>query len=145
MALQSQFAWLALFMAPATGATQCLEAPAVQMDERTAQSHLLAEKDLVLPEPIPKHFRIEKVVVIVTVDRDGGICEVKGRKGPKNLWPSAVQTVKEHWKYRRFLVNWKPVVAQFPATVKFLVPKEQPRQTVQGVGFLGVTEVVQTA
>jgi hypothetical protein len=139
--LRSQLAWLALFVAPVTGAAQCLEASAVQMDERTAKSHLLAKKDLVLPEVMPEHFRIEKVVVFITVDRDGTICEVKARTGPKRLWPTAVQTVKDHWRYRRFLVDWKPVVAQFPVTVKFLLPKEQPRQRAQTSGLLRAIEV----
>jgi len=143
--LRSQFVWMVFFVAPATGAAQCLEAPTVQMDERTAKSHLLAKKDLVLPEQMPERFRIERVIVVITVDRDGTICEVKAKSGPKNLGPFAVKTVKKHWRYRRFLVNWKPVVAQFPATVKFLLPKEQPRQTAQGVGLLQTIEVVQAA
>lgn len=137
--------WVACLTAPMVGAAQCGEAPTVQMDERVAQSHLLAKKDLVLPEPMPEQFRIEKVVLVVTVDREGIICEVKAMAGPKNLRQSAVRTVKEHWRYRRFLVDWKPVVAQFPVTVKFLLPKEPPRQTAQGAGRHRFVEAVPTA
>ncbi len=110
------------------------------MDERTAESHLLAKKDFVLPEEAPRHFRIEKVVVLITVDRDGDVCEVKAWKGRKDLRLSAVQIVKEHWRYRRFLVDWKPVVAQFPGTVNFLLSKEPLGRAAQGIGILRPNE-----
>jgi len=144
-----KFRWpgiLGLMLAvPVAAAAQCRETPTVQMDERTARSHLLVKKDLVLPERIPKRFRIEKVVLLITVDREGAICEVQAKTGPKGLRHSAVQTVKEHWRYRRFLVDWKPVVAQFPVTVKFLLPKAPPSETAQGAGRHRFVEVVQTA
>lgn len=135
MKVLSQFAWLILAGAPVMGLAQCGEGPTVQMDERTAASHLLAKKDLVIPERMPEHFRIEKVTLVITVDREGSICDVQAKAGPQKLRESAVRTVKAHWRYRRFLVNWKPVVAQFPVTVKFLLPKEEPRQTAQGEGL----------
>jgi hypothetical protein len=142
---EGQLACWALFLVPAMGLAQCGEAPAVQMDERTAASHLLAKKDLVLPERMPEQFRIAKVILIVTVDREGTICDVKARSGPRDLRQTAVQTVKDHWRYRRFLVNWKPVVAQFPVTVKFLLPREQPRQTAQKEGANRAVAALQTA
>lgn len=138
-------ALLLSWVTPPTCAAQCRETPTVQMDERTAGSHLLAKKDLVLPERIPRRFRIEKVVLLITVDREGAICEVQAKTGPKGLRHSAVQTVKEHWRYRRFLVDWKPVVAQFPVTVKFLLPKVLSRETAQGAGRHRSVGVVQTA
>lgn len=143
--IEKQFAWLVLLGVPTMGAAQCGETPAVQMDERTAASHLLAKKDLVLPERVPEQFRIAKVVLMVTVDREGIVCDVKARAGPRDLRQTAVQTVKEHWRYRRFLVNWRPVVAQFPVTVKFLLPKEQPRQTAREAGAYRAVETRQTA
>jgi len=141
--------WLGAFglllAAPALAAAVCGETPAVQMDERTAASHLLAKKDLVLPKQMPEDFRIEKVVLIITVDREGTICQVKPTSGPKHLRKAAVRTVKEHWRYRRFLVNWKPVVAQFPVTVKFLLPKEPPRDTARVAVWRRPVDVVHTA
>ena len=137
--------WTLLVGAPIVCAAQCRETPTVQMNERTAESHLLAKKDLILPERMPEQFRIEKVVLVITVDRKGVICDVRAQTGPKSLRQSAVQTVKDHWRYRRFLVNWKPVVAQFPVTVKFLLPREQRRQTAQGAGLHRSVVGVQTA
>lgn len=104
----------------------CREKPTVLMDERTADTHLLSKKDFVLPANVPTLARVRKVIVLVTVDREGSICEVKAVAGPLGLRKAAAGTVKEHWRYRRFLVDWKPVVAQFPVSVKFVLPKGEP-------------------
>lgn len=112
----------------------CKEKPTVQMDERTAESHLLAKKDPVLPSNAPQLVRLEKVVALVTVDRQGVICEVRAVKGPKRLRRIAVKTVKQHWRYRPFLLNWKPVVARFPVTVHFVLPKEERHVTAEASG-----------
>ncbi|HUU13628.1 MAG TPA: energy transducer TonB [Terriglobia bacterium] len=114
---------------PRSVAAQCSEEPTVLMDERTAESHLLSKKDLVLPADVPELARVRAVVLLVTVDREGTICAVKPVLGPKELQEAAVKTVKEHWRYRRFLLDWKPVVAQFPVTVRFMLPKNEPRLT----------------
>ena len=111
---------------------RCAEKPGVLMDERTAETHLLAKKDPVLPSNPPRLARMEKVVLLVTVDRKGVICDVKAVRGPKRLRRIAVRTVKEHWRYRPFLLNWKPVVAKFPVTVHFALPKEEPHVTAAG-------------
>ena len=121
---------LVLFSAlgtPLSGDAQCAEEPSILMDERTAESHLLAKKDLVLPADVPELAKLREVVLLVTVDREGTICEVRPVLGPKELQAAAVKTVKQHWRYRRFLLDWKPVVAQFPVTVRFVLPKKQPR------------------
>lgn len=123
---------LALFCAlgfPQVGAARCSEEPTILMDERTAESHLLSKKDLVLPPDVPELARVRTVVLLVTVDREGTICEVKPVLGRKELQEVAVKTVKEHWRYRRFLLDWKPVVAQFPVTVRFALPRVEPRLT----------------
>ncbi len=114
---------------PRSGAAQCSEEPSVLMDERTAESHLLAKKDVVLPARTPRLARLRDVVLLVTVDREGSICDVKPVLGPEELRKTAVETVKKHWRYRPFLVDWKPVVAQFPVTIKFVLPKAEPRVT----------------
>jgi hypothetical protein len=87
------------------------------MDERTAASHLLSKRDLEVPAAFPL-ARVNEVKLLVTVDRDGAICDVRAMAGPKELRPAAVQIVWNHWRYRRFLVDWKPTVVQFPVTVR---------------------------
>ncbi|MBI1940502.1 MAG: hypothetical protein HYS33_03215 [Acidobacteria bacterium] len=114
---------------PESGTAQCSEEPTILMDERTAESHLVSKKDLGLPPELPKQVQVRTVVLLVTVDREGAICEVKPVLGPKELQETAVKTVKQHWRYRRFLLDWKPVVAQFPVTVKFALPRDEPRLT----------------
>ncbi len=95
----------------------CKEKPTVWMDEATAASHLLSKRDLVAPTARPL-TRIAEVVLMVTVDREGAICDAQPLTGPKDVKAAAVKIVLDHWRYRRFLVDWKPVVAQFPVTVK---------------------------
>ena len=114
---------------PRSSAAQCSEEPTILMDERTAESHLLAKKDLGLPPELPNQVQVRTVVLLVTVDREGTICAVRPVLGPKELQETAAKTVKEHWRYRQFLLDWKPVVAQFPVTVKFALPRDEPRLT----------------
>ena len=119
--------WLSLLvlvlLSPVVCAGQCGETPAVEMSERTAESHLLEKKDPELPAGSDKLVRVRVVVVLVTVDREGAICDARAVRGPEELREAAVEAVKKHWKYRPFLVNWKPVVARFPVTVTFARPK----------------------
>lgn len=110
-------------------AAGCAETPSVLMDERTADTHLLAKKDPVLPAYVPALARVHKVVLLVTVDREGAICDVRPVSGPKALRKLAVRTVKKHWRYRPFLVDWKPVVVRFPVSVRFVLPQTEPRLT----------------
>jgi len=133
-ACASAFVLLFALGVPCSGAAQCTEEPTILMDERTAESHLLAKKDLVLPADVPELAKVRTVVLLVTVDREGTICEVKPVLGPKELQGAAVKTVKVHWRYRRFLLDWKPVVAQFPVTVKFALPQKEPRLTAEMCG-----------
>jgi len=118
-----------LALPPRLGGAACRERPTVLLDERTAETHLLAKKDPALPANAPALARVRKVVLLVTVDREGVICEVKPVAGPQGLRKSAVATVKKHWRYRPFLIDWKPVVAQFPVAVKFVLPKAEPHMT----------------
>jgi hypothetical protein len=114
---------------PCLWASGCAEAPSVLMDERTAETHLLAKKDPLLPTRVPALARVRKVVLLVTVDRQGVICDARPTAGPKALRSAAVITVKKHWRYRPFLVDWKPVVARFPVSVEFVLAKPEPRLT----------------
>jgi hypothetical protein len=109
-------------------AAACSERPSVMMSESTAETHLLARKYPELPAHVGPLVRVQEVTVLVTVDRKGAICEVTALKGPGELRQAAVRTVKGRWRYRPFRVNWQPVVAQFPVTVRFVLPKGEPRR-----------------
>ena len=111
---------------------QCADLPTVWMDEQTAESHLLSKRDLAVPARPPRLARIGKVILTVTVDRAGTICDVKAVTGPEDLRATAMKIVKEHWRFRRFLVDWKPVVAQFPVTVSFVLPGGKPHMVACG-------------
>jgi hypothetical protein len=95
------------------------------MNEETAASHLLAKRDPQLPAGKGGFGGIEKVVLVVTVDRQGSICHLRAVSGRASLRNLAVAQVKEHWRYRPFFVNGKAVVAQFPVTVRFVPRKEE--------------------
>jgi hypothetical protein len=108
---------------------QCREGPTVLMDERTAETHLLTRRDPELPTNAPALARTEPVRLLVTVDRKGAICDVRPVAGPQHLRNRAVRAVRKHWRYRPFLIDWKPVVARFPVTVRFVSRKPEPRLT----------------
>jgi hypothetical protein len=120
---------------PRLFASGCSETPTVLMDERTAETHLLAKKDPGLPAHVPALARVRKVVLLVTVDRQGVICEVRPVAGPRELRRAAVKTVKKHWRYRPFLVDWKPVVTRFPVSVEFVLADPEPRLTAHRDGL----------
>jgi hypothetical protein len=107
-------------------AGECREKPEVQMDERAAQSHIVSSRNPELPPGRARLLDEDRVVVVVIVDRAGAICDARAVRGPWDLRDLAVQAVKQHWKFRPFLVNWKPVVAQFPVTVRFVRLKPEP-------------------
>jgi hypothetical protein len=113
---------------------QCPESPTVLMDERTAETHLLARKDPELPTNAPRFAGVKKVTLLVTVDRKGRICDVRPVAGPQELRSRAVRAVEQDWHYRPFLVDWKPVVARFPVTVRFVSRKAEPGLTALASG-----------
>ena len=102
----------------------CGAEPTVWMDESTAASHLLSRRDIEVPTALPI-ARLQEVKLQVTVDREGTICEVLPLTAPKELREAAAKIVRDHWRYRRFLVDWNPVVVQFPVTVKSLPVKRR--------------------
>lgn len=109
-----------ILITPARLGGECREKPKVVMDERSAESHLITKMDPELPESGSRLVRPHRVVVVVTVDRDGTICHTSAVSGPEALRVLAAKAVKKHWKYRPFLVDWEPVVAQFPVSVHFV-------------------------
>lgn len=119
--------WLWMLAMPALLAGQCTDKPTVQMDERAAESHVVARRNPQLPPGRSTLIRTDRVVVLVTVDRAGSVCDAKAVRGPSDLRDLAVKAVKEHWKFRPFLIDWKPVVAQFPMTVLFIRVENPPQ------------------
>jgi hypothetical protein len=104
-----------MLAAPVFVAAQCRESPTVLMNERTAETHLLAD--------------VKKVTLLVTVDRKGTICDARPVAGLQELRSQAVRAVKRHWRYRPFLIDWKPVVTRFPVTVRVVSRKPEPALT----------------
>jgi hypothetical protein len=107
----------------------CTQKPTVWMDEATAASHLISMRKYIFTREMPALARIEQVVLAVTVDRKGNICEAKAVAGHRKLRQAAEKVVKGHWRYRPFLVDWKPVVAQFPVTITFVLSRGNNDQT----------------
>lgn len=118
-------------------AAQCTEKPTVWLTEEMAASHLLASRKFVFPAVVPALGHIRSVVVMVTVSRKGKICKAKAKTGPPDLRDAAERVVKTSWRYRPFLLDGKPVVAQFPVTVNFLLSADK-----KDVKSLEVTEVL---
>lgn len=126
LATSAVLLWLVVAGPPAVPARECREKVEVQMDERAAESHIVASKNPELPPSHSKLLRSEKVVVLVIVDRKGTVCNARAIKGPEELRELATDAVRKHWKFRPFLVNWKPVVAQFPVTIRFVRLRGEP-------------------
>ncbi len=106
------------FAVPHIARAVCPEKPTVQMDEFTARSHLTAKRDVELPAALSRFTRPQVVMLLVTVDRRGSICDLRPVAGPAELQREAMKVVKKHWRFRPFRVDWKPVVVQFPVTVR---------------------------
>ena len=109
------------FAVSQSGIAQCREEPTVWMNERTAASHLLASLKFVFPAEVPVLAQVRSVFVIVTVNRRGHICKAKAAAGPSELRQAAEKIVRSSWRYRRFILDGKPVVVQFPVTVNFVL------------------------
>ena len=116
---------LLLFAASQSGIAQCTEKPVVWMNERTAASHLIASRRFVFPAVIPALAQIRTVVVVATVNRKGNVCEAKAKAGPIELRQVAEKIVRSSWRYRPFLLDWKPVTAQFPVRVNFVISADR--------------------
>jgi Gram-negative bacterial TonB protein C-terminal len=104
---------------------QCKEKPTVWMNELTAASHLLSSRQLVFPAVLPVLAHVRSVVVRVTVDRAGAVCEARAETGPIELRAAAEKIVQASWRYRPFLLDWKPVVVQMPVTVNFVISADR--------------------
>ena len=127
---------IGLGILPCRVSGQCREEPRIQLNERAALSHLVAKRDAVLPERWPRRARLPRVVVRVRVDRQGEICSVRAVAGPPELMPHAVRTVRKHWRFRPFRVDWKPTAAEFSVSVKFVPPRRDLRLVARNINSL---------
>jgi hypothetical protein len=115
---------LLLLVHPLLAVAECPEKPSLWLDEPTAAPHLLSKRDAELPGGELGPRRVERVVLVITVDRKGKICQAKAISGREDLRALAVAYVKKYWRYRPFLLDWQPTAAQFPVTLRFFPPKE---------------------
>ena len=122
-----------LLAASQAGLAQCAEKPTVWMSERTAASHLLASRKFVFPAVVPVLAHIRSVVVIVTINRTGGVCEARAEAGPAELRAAAEKIARTSWRYRPFLLDWKPVVVQTPVTVNFVISADRKDARIQEI------------
>jgi hypothetical protein len=122
---------------PQAGLARCTEKPTVWMNERTAASHLRSSRKFVFPAVVPVLVRVRSVVVMVTVNRAGGVCEAKAKTGPAELQAAAERIVRTSWRYRPFLLDWKPVVVQMPVTVNFVISADRKDARIPEVASAG--------
>jgi hypothetical protein len=114
------------FAVPQGGRAACSEEPVVQMNEFTARSHVIARRDVELPAAFRRFARPQSVVLLITLDRQGEICDLRPLAGPVEWRDEAMRVVTKHWRFRPFRLDWKPVAAQFPVTVR-CVPSRRAR------------------
>lgn len=123
---------LFLLLCADEGTGACQERPIAIVDEAAGVSHLVARRDPDLPPGYPWTGTPPEVILRATVDREGIICDLKPLAGPRELFRPAMNTVKRYWRYRPFLLDWKPAPVQFPIRVYFGPPKRQPQRVVAG-------------
>jgi hypothetical protein len=131
-----------LLAASQAGLAECTEKPTVWMNERTAASHLLSSRKIVFPAVVPVLAHIRSVVVIVTINRTGGVCEARAEAGPTELRAAAEKIARTSWRYRPFLLDWKPVVVQIPVTVNFVISLDRKDRTIPDLAGIGVPPII---
>jgi TonB family protein len=82
------------------------------------ESKLIRRVEPVYPE-LAKQARVQgRVVLVVTVDEEGSVAEIKVRNGHPLLYEAAVSAVRQ-WKYSPTLLNGEPVPVVATVTVRF--------------------------
>lgn len=74
----------------------------------------------VYPEEARKAGINGMVVLDVTIGKTGDVEEVQPISGPKELWASATQAVRQ-WKWAPYLLNEQPVRVRTKAVVDFVL------------------------
>jgi TonB family protein len=90
----------------------------IKVGGNVQQSKLIKRVEPVYPE-LAKRARVEgRVVLVVTVDEEGSVAEIKVRNGHPLLYEAAVTAVRQ-WKYSPTLLNGEPVPVITTVTVTF--------------------------
>ena len=131
-----------LSAASRTGLARCTEKPTVWMSERTAASHLLSSHKFVFPAVAPMLAHIRSVVVVVTINRKGSVCEARAEAGPTELRAAAEKIARTYWRYRPFLLDRKPVVVQIPVTVNFVMSVDRKDRTTPDLATTRVSPMI---
>lgn len=101
---------------PAPGATP----QRLRISSKVAQANIAKS----VPPRYPERARAEgvtgSVIMIVLIDKDGHVEDVKPVAGHAELVESAVYAV-QHWKYKPFLLNGVPVPVETQVTVNFTI------------------------
>ena len=131
-----------LAAASQAGLARCTEKPTVWMSERTAASHLLSSRKFVLPADAPMLAHIRSVVVVVTINQEGSVCEARAESGPTELRAAAEKIARTYWRYRPFLLDWKPAVVQIPVAVNFVMSVDRKDRTTPDLATTRVSPMI---
>ena len=92
--------------------------PPIKVGSNVQESKLIRRVEPVYPE-LAKQARVQaRVVLVVTVDEEGNISEIKVTRGHPLLYEAAVTAVRQ-WKYSPTLLNGEPVPVMAIVTVTF--------------------------
>jgi TonB family protein len=90
----------------------------IEVDGNIQESKLIRRVEPVYPE-LAKQARVQgRVVLVVTVDEEGSVAQIKVRNGHPLLYEAAITAVKQ-WKYSPTLLNGEPVPVIATVTVRF--------------------------
>jgi TonB family protein len=88
----------------------------INVDGNVQASKPIRKVELVYPE-LAKRARVaETIILVITVDEEGNVTDLKVQKGHPLLNPAAIDAVKQ-WKYSPTLLNGEPVPVSFAVTV----------------------------
>jgi TonB family protein len=90
----------------------------IKVGGNVQESKLIRRVEPVYPE-LAKRARVQgRVVLVVTVDEEGSVAEIKVSNGHPLLYEAAVTAVRQ-WKYSPTLLNGEPVPVIATVTVRF--------------------------
>jgi TonB family protein len=90
----------------------------IRVGGNVQESKLIRRVEPVYPE-LAKQARVQgRVVLVVTVDEEGNVSEIKVTRGHPLLYEEAVAAVRQ-WKYSPTLLNGEPVPVIATVTVTF--------------------------
>jgi protein TonB len=72
----------------------------------------------VYPAEVKKQRIQGKVMLDVTIGKDGRVIDVKNPSGPEELWQVAIDAVRQ-WQYKPYLLNREPVEVATHVEINF--------------------------